>query len=186
MDNPLLNLSGLPPFSKIRPRHVEPAVDQLLAEGRAQVKSVLESKEPHTWESLVEKSDEEDDKLGRAWSPVSHMNSVVNSDGLREAYNACLPKLSEYATEVGQNEDLFAAYKSVAEQGSKLNDAQQKVLENALRDFHLSGVDLPPEKKARYKEISQAISQLTSQFSDNLLDATNAWNKLITDEAELV
>jgi len=185
MDNPLLNLSGLPPFSKIKPEHVEPAIDQLLTEGRALVQSVLESEEPPTWQSLVETLELEDDKLGRAWSPVSHMNSVVNSDALREAYNACLPKLSEYATEVGQNERLFTAYKAVAEQGSDLDSAQQKVLEHALRDFHLSGVDLPPEQKARYKEISQAISQLTSSFSDNLLDATNAWNKLITDKAEL-
>ncbi len=185
MDNPLLNLSGLPPFSRIKPEHVEPAIDQLLAEGRALVQSVLDSEQSPTWQSLVEQLDLEDDKLGRAWSPVSHMNAVVNSDELREAYNACLPKLSEYATEMGQNEALFAAYKAVAEQGADLDAAQQKVLEYALRDFHLSGVDLPPEQKARYKAISQTISRLTSQFSDNLLDATNAWNKLITDEAEL-
>ncbi len=185
MDNPLLNLPGLPPFSRIKPEHVEPAIDQLLAEGRALVKSVLESTTPPTWQNLVETLEVEDDKLGRTWSPVSHMNSVVNSDELREAYNTCLPKLSEYATEVGQNEQLFAAYKAVAEQSSDLDSAQQKVLENALRDFHLSGVDLPPEQKARYKAISQAISKLTSTFSDNLLDATNAWNRLITDKAEL-
>ena len=185
MDNPLLNLSGLPPFSRIKPEHVEPAIDQLLAEGRALVQSVLDSEQSPTWQSLVEQLDLEDDKLGRAWSPVSHMNAVVNSDELREAYNACLPKLSEYATEMGQNEALFAAYKAVAEQGADLDAAQQKVLEYALRDFHLSGVDLPPEQKARYKAISQTISRLTSQFSDNLLDATNAWSKLITDEAEL-
>ena len=186
MDNPLLHLSGLPPFSKIKPEHIEPAVDQLLAEGRALVQSVLDSEQSPTWQSLVERLDLEDDKLGRAWSPVSHMNSVVNSDELREAYNTCLPKLSEYATEVGQNAALFAAYKAVAEQGGELDAAQQKVLEHALRDFHLSGVDLPPEQKARYKGINLAISQLTSNFSDNLLDATNAWNKLITDETELV
>ena len=185
MTNPLLNLPGLPPFSKIEPKHIEPAVDQLLEEGRALVKSVVDSAVPPTWQSLVEVLEVEDDKLGRAWSPVSHMNSVVNSDELREAYNACLPKLSEYATEVGQNEQLYAAYKVVAEQGSDLDITQQKVLENALRDFHLSGVDLPPEQKVRYKAISQAISQITSNFSDNLLDATNAWHKLITDKTEL-
>ncbi len=185
MDNPLLNLSGLPPFSRIKPEHVEPAIDQLLAEGRALVQSVLESKQPPTWQSLVEPLDLEDDKLGRAWSPVSHLNAVVNSDELREAYNACLPKLSEYATEMGQNEALFAAYQAVAAQSADLDAAQQKVLEHALRDFHLSGVDLPPGQKARYKAVSQRISQLTSQFSDNLLDASNAWSKLITDESAL-
>ncbi len=185
MDNPLLNLTGLPPFSRIRPEHVEPAIDRLLAEGRALVRSLLESRGPHSWQSLIEPLDLADDRLGRAWSPVSHLNAVLNSDALREAYNACLPKLSEYATEMGQNEALFAAYKAVAEQSSSLDAAQQKVLEHALRDFRLSGVDLPPEQKARYKAISQTLSRLTSQFSDNLLDATNAWSKRITDEAEL-
>ncbi len=185
MDNPLLNLTGLPPFSRIRPEHVEPAIDQLLAEGRTLVRSLLESRGPHSWQSLIEPLDLADDRLGRAWSPVSHLNAVLNSDALREAYNACLPKLSEYATEMGQNEALFAAYRAVAAQDTGLDKAQQKVLEHALRDFRLSGVDLPPEQKARYKAISQTLSRLTSQFSDNLLDATNAWSKRITDEAEL-
>jgi oligopeptidase A len=113
------------------------------------------------------------------------MNSVVNSDELREAYNACLPKLSEYATEMGQNQGLYAAYKAVAEDDKNLDEPQRKALENALRDFHLSGVDLPADKKSRFKEISQELSKLTSKFEENLLDATNAWSKLITDEAEL-
>jgi len=116
---------------------------------------------------------------------VSHMNSVVNSDELRQAYNACLPKLSEYATEMGQNVRLFNAYETVAKSNEKLDPAQRKLLKNALRDFHLSGVDLPEEKKARFKEISQQLSKLGSQFEENLLDATNAWSKLITDEKAL-
>jgi len=185
MDNPLLELTGLPPFSKIKPSHAEPAMDQLLAEGRKLVAQLLESGESPTWDNLIQPLEEHDDRLGRAWSPVSHMNSVVNSDELREAYNACLPKLSEYATEMGQNQGLYAAYKAVAEGDEDLDEAQRKVLENALRDFHLSGVDLPGDKKARYKEISQELSKLTSKFEENLLDATNAWSKLITDEAEL-
>ncbi|MCG8428260.1 MAG: M3 family metallopeptidase, partial [Chromatiales bacterium] len=185
MDNPLLNISGLPPFSVIEPEHVEPAIDQLLSESRTLTEQLLDSNEAPTWDNLIEPLERMDDRINRAWSPVSHMNSVVNSDALRQAYNACLPKLSDYATEMGQNEQLFAAYQAVAENDSNLNDHQKKVLKNALRDFHLSGVDLPAEQKARFKAISQQLSELTSQYSDNLLDATNAWSKLITDESEL-
>jgi oligopeptidase A len=185
MGNPLLELTGLPPFSKIKPEHVEPAIDHFLAEGRKQVVDLLGQQGPFTWSNLVQPLEEQDDILGRAWSPVSHMNSVVNSDELREAYNACLPKLSEYGTEMGQNAALCAAYKAVAKNDEGLDEAQRKVLENALRDFRLSGVDLPEEKKARFKAISQELSKLTSKFEENLLDATNAWSKLVTDESEL-
>lgn len=185
MNNPLLNLEGLPPFSQIRPEHVEPAMDQLMAEARKLTESLLAKGGPYTWESLVEPLEVMDDRLGRAWSPVSHMNSVVNSDELREAYNACLPKLSEYGTEMGQNVALFDAYKTVAGGDENLDEAQRKVLENALRDFHLSGVDLPSDKKNRFKEIGQTLSTLTSKYEEHLLDATNAWSKLIEDEEEL-
>jgi oligopeptidase A len=126
-----------------------------------------------------------EDRLERAWSPVSHLNSVMNSEALREAYNACLPKLSDYGTEMGQNERLYAAYKALAEDADALEPDQRKVLENALLDFHLSGVDLPAEKKARFKAISQELSALTSKYSDNVLDATNAWSKRIDDVAAL-
>ena len=103
-----------------------------------------------------------DDRLNRTWSPVGHLNGVMNSDALRAAYNACLPKLSDYGTEVGQNEDLFRGYQAVAAQ-EHLDPAQRKLLDNALRDFHLSGVDLPPDKKARYKAISQELSAAHQQ-----------------------
>ncbi|MET0095095.1 MAG: oligopeptidase A, partial [Sedimenticola sp.] len=185
MDNPLLELEALPHFNRIRPEHVEPAIDALLKEGRELTRKLLDSGAPYTWDNLVEPLEIADDRLGRAWSPVSHMNSVVNSDELRNAYNACLPKLSDYATEMGQNEQLCNAYKAVYENGSDLNDDQRKLLENALRDFRLSGVDLPAEKKSRYKEISQQLTRLTSKYEENLLDATNAWSKLVTDESVL-
>ncbi|VAX06730.1 Oligopeptidase A [hydrothermal vent metagenome] len=185
MRNPLLNIPDLPPFSKIKPEHVEPAIDSLLAAGHAQINNLLSRDEPPTWQNLVQPLDEQDDQLGRAWSPISHMNSVVNSDELRQAYNACLPKLSKYATEIGQNEKLFTAYKAIVEKSDSLDLAQQKVLQNALRDFHLSGVDLPPAEKARYKDIQQELAKLTSKFEENVLDATNAWTKLITNKEEL-
>jgi len=184
-ENPLLNLSGLPPFSRIRPEHVEPAIDRLLAEGREQIAALLDQGAPYTWDNLIEPLERLDDRIGRAWSPVSHMNSVVDSEPLRAAYNACLPKLSDYATEIGQNERLQAAYQAVADGDEALDHAQRKLLENALRDFHLSGVDLPEAEKARFKEISQALSQLTTKYSENLLDATHAWSKLITDVEQL-
>jgi oligopeptidase A len=185
MDNPLLNLEGLPPFSHIRPQHAEPAMDRLLAECRSGIEKLLEDTEEYSWNNLVEPLEILDDHLSRAWSPVSHMNSVVNSDELRTAYNACLPKLSDYSTEMGQNEHLFNAYKHIREQDAGLDQAQQKSLDNALLEFTLSGVDLPGEEKARFKEISQELSRLGSKFSENLLDATNAWSKLVTDESEL-
>jgi oligopeptidase A len=183
--NPLLELDGLPPFSHIRPEHVEPAIDHLLAESRALTERLLQSGGPYTWESLIQPLELADDRLSRAWSPVSHMNAVVNNDELRQAYNACLPKLSDYATEMGQNERLYRAYREVADGEESLDRAQKKSLENALLDFHLSGVDLPPEQKQRFKEISSELSRLTSRYEENLLDATNAWSKLITDEQEL-
>ncbi|MGD9391400.1 MAG: oligopeptidase A [Chromatiales bacterium] len=184
-DNPLLEEFTLPPFSRIKPEHVVPAIDTLLQENRDQIHHLLETVLKPDWKNFVEPIERLDDRLNRAWSPVSHMNSVVNSDELREAYNACLPKLSAYATEMGQNADLYRAYKAVQESDSSLDTAQKKMLENILRDFHLSGVDLPPAQKQRYKEISERLSTLTSKFSENLLDATHAWTKQITDESEL-
>jgi len=183
--NPLLHLDGLPPFSQIRPEHVEPAIDFLLADNRQRIEALLDGLEVPTWDTLVAPIEEWEDRLSRAWSPVAHLNAVMNNEALRSAYNACLPKLSDYATEMGQNERLYRAYKAVAEGGEALDDGQRKVLENALRDFHLSGIDLPADKKARFKAISQELSQLTSKFEENLLDATNAWSKLVTDEGAL-
>jgi len=185
MTNPLLNMQGLPAFSQIKPEHVVPAIEQLLDENRKQIDELIQKNPEPDWASLVQPIEELDDRLSRAWSPVSHMNSVVNSDPLREAYNTCLPLLSDYATEMGQNEALFKAYKYVAEHDDSLNPVQKKVLENALKDFHLSGIDLSPEKKQRYREISQSMSKLTSQFEEHLLDATNAWVKHIDDETLL-
>ncbi len=187
MINPLLANSVLPLFSKIKPEHVEPAIDQLLADARATVEKHLQATKHYTWENLIEPLENADDRLGKAWSPVSHLNSVVNNDALRDAYNACLPKLSAYSTEMGQNEALFNAYRFIAEspEFSTLTVAQQKIINNALRDFKLSGIDLDNEKKQRYKEISQELSKLASNYEENVLDATNAWSKLVTNEEEL-
>ena len=187
MSNPLLTMSGLPPFAQIKPEHVEPAIDSLLAENRRTVEQLLSGTNNYTWDNLVQPLEDMDDRLSRAWSPVSHMNSVMNSEALRDAYNACLPKLSEYGTEMGQNVGLYEAYKAVKDSSDydRLDTAQKKVIENALRDFHLSGVDLPNDKKDRFKEIRQQLSQLTTKFEENVLDATQGWTRQVEDEARL-
>ena len=188
MNNPLLsNNTILPLFSKIKPEHIEPAITQLLEEARTVVKKHLQATTEYTWENLIEPLENAEDKLNKAWSPVSHMNAVVNTDELRLAYNACLPKLSDYSTEMGQNEQLFNAYKVIADSNkfATLDSAQKKIIQNALRDFRLSGVDLDNEKKQRYKEISQELSRLASNYEENLMDATNAWSKVIRNEQDL-
>ena len=187
MVNPLLNMTGLPPFSKIKPEHVEPAIDSILSESRAQIETLLKSHKHYTWENLIQPLEEIDDRINRIWSPVSHMNSVVNSDALREAYNACLPKLTEYGSELGQHQGIFKAVKSIVTgpDFDRLNIAQKKTLDNEMRDFHLSGIDLEEQQQARYKEIKQALSKLTTKYEENVLDATHSWHKHITDENQL-
>lgn len=185
MINPLLEQDGLPAFSQIKPEHVEPAIDVVLAENRTKIEQLLEHTSEPEWENLADPIDLLDDRLERIWSPVEHMNAVVDSEDLRAAYNACLPKLADYGTEMGQNKPLYMAYKVLAEQGDTLDRARQKALENALRDFRLSGVDLPQAQKTRFKEISSELSRVTSRFQENLLDATNAWSKLVADESQL-
>ncbi len=187
MTNPLLQPTDLPAFSAIRPEHVEPAIDALLAQNRAALEPLLESGLPFTWDNFIRPLEDMSDRLNRAWSPVGHLNAVMNSPELRTAYNACLPKLSDYYTELGQNERLHQAYRAIKEglEYQRLDAAQRTVIDHALRDFHLSGVDLPEQQKARFKAIMQSLSQLQSKFQENVLDATQNWRKHITDEAEL-
>jgi oligopeptidase A len=187
MSNPLLSLNGLPPFAAILPRHVEPAVDQVLQDNRAAIARLLDAGPPYTWSGLVEPLEELANRLRRVWSPVGHLNAVVNTPELRAAYNACLPKLSDYDTELNQNERLYHAYRSIRDgaEWPRLDAVQKKIIDNALRDFRLSGVALPPAEKARFKEIMQELSNLGAKFEENLLDATNAWSKHVTDAGEL-
>ncbi|HEY9150120.1 MAG TPA: oligopeptidase A, partial [Gammaproteobacteria bacterium] len=179
MDNPLLDLQDLPPFSRIRPEQVEPAIDQLLTEARQAIEVLLAANETYSWDNLVRPLEDIEDRLNRAWSPVGHLNAVMNSDALRAAYNACLPKLSAYGTELGQHEGLFRAYRQIAEgeEYTRLDAAQRRVIDNALRDFRLSGIELEPAQRERYKVIQQELSALQSKFSENLLDATQAWTR---------
>ncbi|MGB2739127.1 MAG: oligopeptidase A [Cognaticolwellia sp.] len=187
MTNPLLQNTSLPQFSKIKPEHIKPAVEEAIANCKKTIVEVLANNTEFTWANLVTPIDEVDDVLGKLWSPVSHMNSVVNSDELREAYESCLPLLSEYGTFVGQHAGLFAAYQQLSNSDAfkELSTAQQKVINNALRDFKLSGIALNEQDKKRYGEISTRLSELSSTFGNNILDATQAFSVNITDEAEL-
>ena len=187
-ENPLLSMTGLPPFQHIKPEHVEPAFEAIIKSNREQIQKLLKDNTNYTWNNLIEPLEDMDDRLGRMWSPVSHMNSVVNSDELRDAYNNCLPLLSEYSTEMGQNIELYQAYQAIKDSAEfkELDEAQQKIINNALRDFHLSGIDLADEKKKRFREIRQQLSKLTSKYEENILDATQAWSKHITEKKSLV
>ena len=187
MSNPLLTFTDLPLFSQIKPEHIQPAVEQAIADCRAKVEEVLASDAAPSWESIIIPLAETDDRLSRIWSPVSHLNSVQNSEALREAYEACLPALSEYGTWVGQNKGLYEAYKSIKQSDAfaTLSQAQQKTMVDELRDFELSGIGLPADQQKRYGDISKRTSELSSNFSNNVLDATMGWSKHITDEAEL-
>ena len=144
MTNPLLDAHILPPFSSIRAEHVEPAVRQLIDEGRAQLKSLLETLTLPTWDNLAALIEEQGDKLDQAWAPISHLNSVANSDELRKAYTASIALLTDYSTEFSQNEALYKAYQQLADNKgfTQLTQAQQQTINNALRDFRLGGVAL--------------------------------------------
>jgi oligopeptidase A len=186
MDNPLLEQSGLPAFAHIRPSHVEPAIRAVLAESRARVEEILAAAEPPRWDNLVMPLEALDHRLARVWAPVGHLNAVQNTEALRKAYNACLPLLSDYSSELGQHEGLFRAFERVlAEQGDELQPGQRKILADALRDFRLAGVALAPEPRQRFRAIMQELSTLGAKFEENVLDATQAWRLHLKDEARL-
>ncbi|HGM7257026.1 TPA: oligopeptidase A [Serratia marcescens] len=187
MTNPLLTPFSLPPFSAIRPEDIVPAVQSALADCCAAVERVVAQSGPFTWDNLCQPLAESDDRLSRIWSPIGHLNSVKNSPELRAAYEQALPLLSEYGTWVGQHEGLYQAYRSLKEGAAfeALSVPQRKAVDNALRDFELSGIGLSADKQQRYGEIVARLSELGSTYSNNVLDATMGWSKLITDEAEL-
>lgn len=187
MINPLITGSELPSFSQIKPEHIEPAIRTILADNRRQLKALLEDLGQPSWHNFVQPMDDMKDRLDQTWSTVQHMNAVVSSPALRVAYKTCLSLLSEYATELGQNNEVYLAYRTLAESDvySTLSATQRKVIDNTLRDFTLAGINLSEEGRKRYGEIKQQLSAHTNQFSANLLDAAQAWTKLISDKAKL-
>ncbi len=187
MTNPLLTATDLPCFAAIQPEHVEPALDQVLAANRAELERLLAANTVYCWDNLIRPLEELADRLNKTWSPVSHLQAVCDSESLRTAYNASLQKLSAYHSELGQHAGLYRAYRQIADgsEYARLDPAQRKVIDDALRDFRLSGIALPPEQQSRYKEIQQELASLSAKFSENVLDATQAWTKHLSDAAPL-
>lgn len=185
--NPLLNTFVLPPFSQIKVEHIKPAVEHYIQLSKECVEKVVSQTTPYTWESVCDELAKTDNLFSKAWSPISHLHSVKNNPELREAYEACLPLLSEHNTWVGQHEGLYKAYQAIKDSDAfaQLPIAKQTSINNSLRDFELSGIGLDQSSQKRYGEIVARLSELSAAFSNNVLDATMAWTKLVTDESTL-
>ena len=185
--NPLLFFSGLPKFDEVKPAHISPAVDSLIAEGRALVEQLATSTETPTWENFALKLEDHSEKLARAWSQVGHMNAVVNSPELREAYNDNLAKLTDYGSDISQDERLYAKFKAIQASGAfaKLTPTQQTIINHEVRDFKLGGAELPAEQKARFKTVSEELSKLGSKFEENIMDNTNDFKYIVENVADL-
>ena len=185
--NPLLFFSGLPKFDEVKPEHISPAVDSLIAEGRALVEQLATSTETPTWENFALKLEDHSEKLARAWSQVGHMNAVVNSPELREAYNDNLAKLTDYGTDISQDERLYAKFKAIQASSdfAKLTPTQQTIINHEVRDFKLGGAELPVEQKARFKTVSEELSKLGSKFEENIMDNTNDFKYIVENLADL-
>lgn len=187
-DNPLLDFSGLPRFDAIKTEHVEPAIEYLLRQAKTQLEQTATTPtEQVSWDSTTKPLDEVTEKLSRAWSIINHLHSVADNDALRDAYNNCLPKITEFWTALGQDERLYGVYKTIAQSEAvkSFGPARLKVLENAIRGFKLGGAELPRDKKPRFAEIQEMMAALSAKFSENVLDATSAFEHIVQDEAEL-
>jgi oligopeptidase A len=184
--NPLLEPGVLPAFSKISPEMIEPAISKLIEQNLDAI-AVLAKQDNPDWTSLIQPLELMNDRLDKAWSPVRHLNSVKSSPELRDAYNLCLPLLSEYATEVSHNRELYEAYRRIADSADYANfaPAQKKTISDALLHFRLGGVELEGDDKQRYQQLQTELSELQSHFENNILDATQAWQYLTEDENEL-
>lgn len=188
VNNPLMNLQGLPNFSQVKPEHVFDAVEKAINNSINVIKTVVKDHENDpTWDNVVAPMEEADDKVSRIWSVVSHLNSVCNTPELRVEHDKCLPLLSGYSTFVGQYKPLADVLKKIqrSDAYTLLTDAQKKSIENSLRDFRLTGIDLPEDKQKRFAEISAELAELQSNFSNNVLDATQGFTLHITDENEV-
>jgi len=187
LSNPLLYLAGLPKFNEVKPEHVNPAIDSLLAEGRALIENLATSTEAPTWGNFALKLEDHSEKISRAWSQVGHMNAVVNSPELREAYNENLAKLTDYGSDMSQDGRLYAKYKAIqaSAEFAHLTQTQQKIINNEVRDFKLGGAELPAEQKARFKTVSEELSKLGSKFEENILDNTNDFAHYVENESDL-
>lgn len=187
MKNPLLDFSTLPHYEEIRNEHITPAIDELLRNCRAVINTVRNEAATPNWQDFVQPVVDANERLARAWGQVSHLNAVMNTPELREIYNANLPRITQYYVELSQDPVLFEKFRQLQADPafSKLSQARRKIVENQLRDFRLGGAELPPEDKARFMQIQEELSALSAKFSDNLLDATNAFSLFIEDREQL-
>jgi oligopeptidase A len=185
--NPLLNFSGFPKFNEVKPEHISPAIDLLIAEGRQLVEQLATSSELPTWDNFVLKLEDHSEKLGRAWSQVGHMNAVVNSPELREAYNDNLQKLTDFGSDLSQDERLYEKFKAIqsSQEFKQLTKTQQTIINHEVRDFKLGGAELPDSQKALFKTISESLSKLSSKFEENIMDNTNDFKHFITNIDDL-
>ena len=185
--NPLLDFSDLPRFDLIQPEHVKPAIESLLADGRALIERLTADDTPATWADFAGALSDGLEPFGRAWGIVGHLHSVNDVPAWRDAYNEMLPEVSRFYAELGQNLKLFEKYKALrgSAEYAGLNREQKKIVDNEVRDFRLSGAELPEDQKPRFQAIMEELSQLSAKFAENLLDATNAFAEIVTDEALL-
>ncbi len=186
-NNPLLDFSGLPRFNEVKAEHVTPAVDALLTEAKTQIDALATTAETPTWENFARPLEDIEDKIARSWSQVSHMNAVVNSPELREAYNSNEQKLTTFYADLSQDERLYAKFRALKASPAfaSLNTAQRKIIENEVRDFRLGGAELPEDKKARFKELKESLSRLATKFEENLLDTVNDFALYVENADEL-
>ena len=185
--NPLLDFSGLPRFAEFKPESVTPALDQLLAENRVLVDNLRKQDTAPDWDNFIAPLDDGNERLRRAWGQVAHMNAVMNSPQLRDVYNANLPRITQYFTELAQDEALYRKYKALraSDAFTHLTGAQKKVIDNELRDFRLGGAELPATEKTGFKQVIEELAGLSSKFNDNVLDATNAFELIVADRQRL-
>ena len=185
--NPLLDFSDLPRFDTVQPEHVKPAIESLLTAGRELIERLTADSTPATWQDFAGALSDGLEPFGRAWGIVGHLHSVNDVPAWREAYNEMLPEVSRFYAELGQNLKLFDKYKALraSAEYATLSTEQKKVVDNEVRDFRLSGAELPEDQKPRFQAIMEKLSSLSAKFSENVLDATNAFAEIVTDEAVL-
>jgi len=173
MNNPLLSFDDLPLFDRIKPEHVAPAIDQLLVDANAALETVTAPDFPARWSDIASMLDVSTEKLGSSWGAVSHLNSVADTPELRAAYNEALPKVTEFFTRLGADERLYAKYKAI--DPSSLNAEQRQAHKNAMRNFVLGGAELIGADRERFAAIQERQAELGQKFSENALDATDAF-----------
>ncbi|HCH32787.1 MAG TPA: oligopeptidase A, partial [Oceanospirillaceae bacterium] len=173
----------LPDFITLNPAGLAAKLDQKLAQNLQAIEQLVGHKDTLDYASLVPALEVLDDDIGQLWGPLSHLHGVSNTEEIRAAFDQCLPKLTEYATQLGQNKDLYLAFLALAEsqECGQLSQSQQQFLGLQIRDFKLAGVALNPQQKVEYGQLKQQMAELSTQFSNNLMDATEAWSKHFVD-----